>query len=261
MNPFDTPPGPAQVGPSVESAENPEAPQEHIPFSRRNSRRAVYVQVDDGEGNWLVSYADLMTLLFGFFVMLSAFSTPSGEKLEKLKRAAAESLGGRYTRPYQDLSQNISAVLTDYKLEKDTKVRETEEGLRVTIRGTVFFDSGSADLRPQARALLGKLADVLKERAPDYRIVVEGHTDDSPISSPLYPSNWELSSARAGVVVRLLESRGFDGKLLRPLGMSDKEPLAPNRGANGEALPANQAENRRIVIRIQKNLIPRVSTE
>jgi chemotaxis protein MotB len=202
-----------------------------------------------------------MTLLFGFFVMLSAFSTPSGEKLEQLKRAASESLGGRYTRPYEDLSAKVSSVLQDYALEKDTRVRETEDGLRVTIRGTVFFDSGSADLRPEAKALLGKLADVLLEKAADHRIVVEGHTDDEPIASPRFPSNWELSASRASVVVRLLEERGFDGRLLRPLGLADKEPLAPNRDSEGRPLPENQAENRRIVLRIQKNLIPRVESE
>jgi len=80
-------------------------------------------------------------------------------------------------------------------------------------------------------------------------VIVEGHTDDIPIVTPKYPSNWELSSARASTVVRLLESAGFDHSDLRPVGLADTEPLVPNRG-----LAANRALNRRIVIRVQKQL-------
>ena len=237
-----------------DSPPDPNASAGPMLFQKYKGGRAIYVSVDDGDGNWLISYADLMTLLFGFFVMLSAFSTPNAEKVEQLKRATSEGMGGKYIRPLEGMSLDITSVLSQISLDKDVNVRETEDGVRLSIKGTLFFDAGSAELRPEALDLLNRLSDLLKSRAEGLRIVVEGHTDDSPIASKMFPSNWELSSARAGSVVRLLESKGFDGRLLRPLGLADKDPLFPNRDADGKALPANQAENRRIVIRIQKDI-------
>jgi len=240
---------------STGSGSDPDSRDSSILF-RKQKGKAIYVSTDDGDGNWLISYADMMTLLFGFFVMLSAFSTPNAEKVEQLKRATSESLGGKYTRPFEGMSMDISSVLKQISLDRDVNIRETEDGVRLSIKGTLFFNAGSADLRPEAIDLLNRLSDILKIKAQGFRIVVEGHTDDTPIATKFFPSNWELSSARAGSVVRLFESQGFDGHLLRPLGLADKDPLFPNRDSDGKALPKNQAENRRIVIRIQKDLMP-----
>jgi chemotaxis protein MotB len=216
--------------------------------------KTVTVVQDDGDGNWLVSYADLMTLLFGFFVILSSMSTPNAEKIEKLKQATSESMGGTYQKPFEELSKGIKAVLKEIDLEKEVTVVETEEGVTIVSKGTLFFDSGAAELRPQAVAMVDRLTGVLAKQAAGFRIFVEGHTDDTPINSKSFPSNWELSSARAGTVVRLLENKGFSGSDLRPIGLADKEPLLPNRSVSGEAIPLNQAENRRIVIRLQRKM-------
>lgn len=216
--------------------------------------KVVLAPHDDGEGNWLVSYADMMTLLFGFFVMLSAFSTPNAEKIEKLKQATSESMGGTYQKPFSELSDSIKSVLKDVNLEKDVTVSETDEGVKITSKGTLFFESGSAALLPQAEFLISHLSGVLVQQASGFRIIVEGHTDDVPIKSSQFPSNWELSSSRAGTVVRLLESKGFLRSNMRPLGLADTEPLLPNRAPGGEPIPSNQAENRRIVIRLQRSI-------
>lgn len=222
--------------------------------------KTVVVSHDDGEGNWLVSYADMMTLLFGFFVILSSMSTPSAEKVEKIKKATAESMGGAYTKPFEDLSKSIDHVLKDIKLDKEVSVIETEDGVKITSTGKLFFDSGSSELRAEALELMDGLSAVLVKQAQGFRIIVEGHTDDVPIASKLFPSNWQLSSARAGRIVQLLESKGFKRENLRPLGLADTEPLRPNRTAEGTPIAANQAENRRIVIRLQKNLDKRNPT-
>ena len=224
------------------------------PSRRRVYTKAIVVQQDDGEGNWLVSYADMMTLMFGFFVLISAFSTPNAAKFEEMKLKTTRAIGGNYTQPYKELSSNLKQVLKDFQLDKDVVVEETLDGIAISSSGTLFFESGAAELKPKALQVMSQLADILMTRAHGFRIVVEGHTDDTPLASRAFPSNWELSSARAGVVVRLFEAKGFPRADLRPIGLADTEPLVPNRTSTGEPLPANQAENRRIVIHIQKQL-------
>ncbi len=235
---------------------------EQLSTERRRARRksrSVTVHQDDGEGNWLISYADMMTLLFGFFVMLSAFSTPNAQKFEEMRSQTAQSMGGKYTKPYEDLTNSVKKVLQEIDLEKEISVTETFEGVTITSKGTLFFESGSADLRPQAQLLMDNISSILAKQAIGFRIIVEGHTDDTPMYSTQFPSNWELSSARAGTVVRLIESKGLTRTNLRPVGLADTEPVVPNRTPAGESIPANQAENRRIVIRIQKQLPTRMT--
>jgi chemotaxis protein MotB len=231
----------------------------HLRRKAAAKRRVVVHSEDDGEGNWLVSYADMMTLLFGFFVIISAFSTPDAAKVEAMKQQTAESMGGKYTRPYEDLANAVKKTLSEVNLGEEISVQQTAEGVIVVSSGTVFFDSGSANLKPEAEKLMGNIATILAEKAKDFRIFIEGHTDDSPIVSKQFPSNWELSAARASSVVRLLEGKGMLRTQLRPLGFADTEPLFPNRDPNGTVIAENQARNRRIVIKIQRMLPSRTS--
>jgi chemotaxis protein MotB len=103
-----------------------------------------------------------------------------------------------------------------------------------------------------------KVSDVLAEEAQGFRIVVEGHTDNIPIYSRDFPSNWELSAARASTVVRLLESKGLPRTNLRPVGLAETEPISPNTDEQGASIPENQAKNRRIVVKILKQLPKRL---
>lgn len=223
---------------------------EEPPFG--STKKTVSVEHDDGEGNWLVSYADLMTLLFGFFVILSAMSTPDPDKIEAMKKATSEQMGGEYSVPFEDVGNEIKKILADINLDKDVIVIQNEKGVTIQSKGTLFFASGSSSLLPRAQSLVTNIADVLVESGQGYRIVVEGHTDDLPIRSRLFPSNWELSASRASTVVRLLEDKGFSRQHLSPIGFADTQPLVPNVNEQGIGLEKNRAENRRIVIRVQK---------
>ncbi len=214
---------------------------------------------DDGEGNWLVSYADMMTLLVGFFVMLTAFSTPDASKMERLKQETAKAMGVDYKNPYETLTQSLKNVLRDFKLEKEVLIHQTDDGVEITSRGTVFFDSGSSEMLEKAHQLVERIVLTLVHQAKGFLVVVEGHTDDVPIVSQKFPSNWELSASRANSVVRLMETKGFVHTNLRSIGFADTVPLVPNRDASGTAITDNQARNRRIVIRIKKQLPPRMS--
>jgi len=218
-----------------------------------STNKTVTVAHDDGEGNWLVSYADLMTLLFGFFVIISSMSTPDTQKIEKMKKATSEQMGGKYSMPYKEVGDGLKKVLSSINLDKEVSIIQTEEGVTINCKGTLFFESGSSNLLPKAQELVDSVADVLVETGGGFKVFVEGHTDDVPIRSGIYPSNWELSAARASTVVRLLETKGFKREDMMPLGLADTKPLVPNRSPTGEPVLANQAENRRIVIRLQGN--------
>lgn len=122
------------------------------------------------------------------------------------------------------------------------QVTVTREGLwlEVNIRSDVLFASGSAALSTPARQAIDQLATVLRELPNELRI--EGHTDDQPIASALYPSNWELSGARAASVIRLLEGRGVDPRRMAAIGFGEKRPIADN------ATPAGRSTNRRVML-------------
>jgi len=129
-------------------------------------------------------------------------------------------------------------------------------GDRITVfqcSDAAFFESGSATLSDAGKGILRKLfGTLLAPRFAGYRITVEGHTDNQPISGPQFPSNWELSSARAASVVRFFIDQGIPADRLRAAGYADTQPLAPNRDAAGNPIPENQAKNRRVVVELEK---------
>lgn len=208
---------------------------------------------EEGEGNWLVSYADLMTLLFGFFVVLQSFSTIDASKFEQLKKETTKVFGGEYQVPFEKLSSSLKGVVEKMGLRDQVIFTETDAGIDVTFRGALFFDSGSIELRSQARDLLDQLIPIIIDQAKDFGIVVEGHTDNVPVKMKNIASNWELSSLRSCQVVRLFEERGFDRTKLKALGWGDTRPILPNTDENGIASESNQAQNRRVVIKILKD--------
>jgi len=131
-----------------------------------------------------------------------------------------------------------------------------QQGDRITIfqfSSAAFFASGSATLSDSGQSILGGLLERLQSSEfAAYRITVEGHTDDEPISSAQFPSNWELSAARAAAVVRFFVGHRISAQRLRAAGYADTHPLAPNRDAAGDPIAENQAKNRRVVIELEK---------
>jgi len=131
-----------------------------------------------------------------------------------------------------------------------------QKGDRITtleINSAAFFDSGSASVSATGKTLLQNIAINLKgEQFKDYIITVEGHTDDTPIDTSQFPSNWELSTARAAAVVHFLLDQGIPAAKLRAVGYADTMPKVPNRDAGGNPIPTNQLQNRRVVIKLEK---------
>jgi flagellar motor protein MotB len=174
---------------------------------------------------WMVNYADLMTELVCFFIVLYALSASLNKDVQKAKSEVEEAM-------------KQEQVQGQVKVDKD--------GMKITIEeqgGNVFFNSGSADLSPRMMEIMAKIVPSLQNLAKaDHQILVEGHTDNLPIRSSKFPSNWELSTARAtSVVQHMIKNQNFPPDRLGALGYGQFQPVAPNDSE------ANRAKNRRIV--------------
>lgn len=180
---------------------------------------------------WLVNYADLMTELVCFFVIMYALSAALSKQVINAKK-------------------EIEKVIQEEKLKGEVKV--TKEGMYITLNEQgqrVFFESGQADLSPQMANILDKVGPTLKKLSDKHEILVEGHTDNVP-TARVYASNWELSTARATSVVRyLVQNTQFNPRHISAVGYGEYRPIAPND------TPENRAQNRRVVFFV-KNTPP-----
>lgn len=209
---------------------------------------------EHGEGNWLVSYADMMTLLVGFFVILLSFSVMDAEKFDQAKKSITEQFGGTYQIPYSDLAERIKEALKKLGVGDQLVIKVSDAGMEISFKGTVFFDLGSADLKEEARPVLDNLITSIKTEQGPLDITVEGHTDDVPINNgKIFRNNWELSSLRACRVLESFISAGLPKERLTAVGYGEARPLVPNRTAQGESIPDNQTQNRRVVIRVVRH--------
>ena len=247
----------------------------------RRARRK-YDEEPDNQDRWLISYADFITLLFAFFVVMYAISQVNEGKyrvfqnaigqafsLEKgappiimeapqaialpnpaLKRRAEALRRERehMTRLAQDLTSTLAPLVKEGKV----RVTQTSRGVSVEINASVLFDPGAAGLTVESDQALRAVAVLLKDDTHD--VQVEGHTDVQPISNSTFASNWELSAARASAVVRLFIASGVQASRLTAVGHADNIPVAPN------ATPEGRARNRRVAVTILSG-IPETVTE
>jgi chemotaxis protein MotB len=205
---------------------------------------------DDGEGIWLLSYSDLMTLLMGFFALMTSMASFEEEKFKEVGGEAAEYFGGKSDKTYEELGEVINEIIEKRGLSEQVQIETKKTQIKITFQGTLFFDSGSIDLKENAKPLMNEIVQILGEHVPKHKILVEGHTDDIPIEKNIIASNWELASLRAAVVARLFERIGFSRQQIMVIGWGETRPLVPNRNEKSEPIPVNQAKNRRVVLKI-----------
>ncbi|CCO22988.1 OmpA/MotB family protein [Maridesulfovibrio hydrothermalis] len=214
-----------------------------------------------GEGNWALTLADMMTLLLCFFVLLLTIADVDQNKYKSVSESMAEAMGvevqgageGSFvTRvPINTDQRNIFEMQIEISRlvgrETDAlKIKMRPDSVEVILKGAFFFNSGKADLTKQAEKVLSKIVPTLA-KSP-YDIVVEGHSDNIPIRSKQFPSNWELSSARASAVARYLIKSGFSKNRIKVMGMADTAPMYPNVDKAGRSIPENQKKNRRVTL-------------
>ncbi len=234
--------------------------------------RKRYDDAQENHERWLISYADFITLLFAFFVVMYAISIVNEGKYAVLSEALGDAFGGRSVAPQahtsvepvlplshivnrkrmeaarrererlEVLARDLNATLLPLVKSGQVRVTQNARGIRIELNASVLFAQGEAVLQQDARGVLGEVAGLLKD-GPQ-RIEVEGHTDDLPITNDKYASNWELSAVRAASVVRLFIENGVQDARLSAIGHGAVRPVAPND------TPANQARNRRVAVMI-----------
>jgi chemotaxis protein MotB len=216
---------------------------------------------------WIITYADLITLLLAFFIMLYTFSKQDARKYEELSgrlknifqggRASLKpgtaqdgaaagqgqsSAGGEIERELQD---ELAALAEAKDAKHKVSVFMDERGIVIRAMDTAFFDEGRAELKEEAKGALQRIAPTIEKSKRHVRI--EGHTDNVPISTSEFKSNWELSARRATEVVRyLIERYSFPPDRISASGYAEYHPLAAND------TPRNRAVNRRIEIILLK---------
>ncbi len=245
---------------------------------------------------WLVSYADFITLLFAFFVVMYSISQVNESKYRVLSNTLMEAFEpARTTQPIQvgqpaqspsasaidirgddrgdteqpmmgepggtggeqglgelgELAGRISERFSDLIGDDLLEVYANEYWLQVELRDSILFESGSAELSSQARDIFSEMARLLAEY--DNPVQVEGHTDNQPIRNVRYPSNWELSAARASAIVKLLSGTGVSAQRLSAVGYGEHQPSASND------TPQGRSQNRRVALMIAREAVQRPS--
>ncbi|MFH1258545.1 MAG: OmpA family protein [Elusimicrobiota bacterium] len=193
-------------------------------------RREVKEHVGKAAAPWFVNYADLMTQLVCFFVML--FSLSSLKKEQQL----------------QEVKKQVEEVVAEQKLEKAVKAEIKPEGLVISLQEKILFESGKAELSPKAKQVISTLYKVFIS-LPN-QVVVEGHTDNVPIRTSQFPSNWELSTTRATNVVRtLIEDNRFPSNRICASGYAEYKPVT---GTVSQQTSEQRASNRRVDFIVQR---------
>ncbi len=202
--------------------------------------------------SWMTTYADAITLLMAFFVMLLTFAEYDLPAYEAAAAAIKSEVGNRdETSPISDLQIILQDVATDMQADQVISVSKDKKGLIIEIQAGAFYEPGKAKLKKAAIPVLENLVQVIAAPRYDYYMIeTEGHSDDDPISTEMFPSNWELSAARAAAVVRYLISVNVAAHRMKTSGFAETQPKLPNRNEEGVAIPANQMLNRRVNIRI-----------
>lgn len=144
-----------------------------------------------------------------------------------------------------EMKGEIETLIDKKGLGDKVNVQFTQGQLILKMGDAILFENGQAILRPEARVVLGEIGGLFLKS--DSHILIEGHTDDIPIKGGLYPSNWELSSARASSVVRFLEGLGVNSNRFTVMGYNSFQPVAPNTSAE------NRSQNRRVVLKLTVN--------
>lgn len=207
--------------------------------------------VKKGEGLWLMSFSDMSLILMSFFVLQLSFSTPDKRKYDNLSSAIKKSDAAAPQENLQTLSAKVKKVIQSKNLEKVAEVTSDVNGLAIEFKDQSLFAPGSAEPNPAYAPLVDEVMKAIAKAPGEYKLVFEGHTDDTAMTSGKYKSNWDLSSARSIALLDNFKTRGIAEKRMAIAAYAATRPKVPIKGLTGDALKKARAANRRVVIRIQ----------
>ena len=255
----------------AENAEKKEA-EDSGALGSPGDKKGKEEEAPAGAPAWMCTFADMVTLLMCFFVLLFAMSTTQQETFKELvlslktalgvqelpeagtreglifqtqpvdepKPEAVDELGGLVQKEIEEIVSDVKELIMYNKLAGMVNVEENESGAKITISDVVLFGPGETSMSKRGLEVMEKVAKVLVQF--NYPIKIAGHTDNTPIHTDKFPSNWELSANRACDVVRYLISTGIDPRFLTAEGYAEYRPLAIN------STEAGRARNRRVEI-------------
>lgn len=254
-------------------------------------RQRVQTDININHERWLVSYADFVTLLFAFFVVMYSISQVSESKYRVLSETMTQIFNEpkRSLEPIQvgdisrsgdatpvalegsnqkveiqgafektadlpQLSDQFEDQFSDLIDDKVVQVNSNEYWLQISLNNSVLFPLGSVKPSQEALPIISEMANLLRDF--NNPIQVEGYTDNITVNSAQFPSNWELSAARAASIVKLLVGEGINEKRLAAVGYGEHHPIAENDS------PEGRAQNRRVVLMIAREKMqrPRINT-
>ncbi len=199
------------------------------------------------EESWLLSYADLITNLLLFFVVLLTAANLSKGKMQQIIKSIS---GAESPASLESIRREIDAQIAQKQLQDLVRTVVTADGLELSLNSGLVFDSGKAEIRSEFEQTVSSMLQVLAPYSTKYSFAVEGHTDSTPIvSGGPFATNWELSSARAIVVRQRLEDVGISRSRVRVEGYADTKPL-PEEQLTGLNPQERLARHRRVVVRI-----------
>ncbi|VAX32860.1 Flagellar motor rotation protein MotB [hydrothermal vent metagenome] len=236
-------------------------------------------ECEEGIPAWVMTFADLVTLLMVFFILLFAMGSIEDEKWrlvkESLKSAlgsdvipesgtrqglevitsalseesfeAVDEIGAMVAKEIEEIASEVEEFVYKNKLAGQVQVSSDERGAVITVSDIVLFSPGTATMNAKGAEVISQVFDLLNQF--NYKVKIEGHTDDSPIRTERFPSNWELSASRAAEVARMFVESGFSAENLSIEGLAQFRPKVPNTS------PTNRAINRRIEIVYQRGSI------
>jgi chemotaxis protein MotB len=205
------------------------------------------------EEDWLISYADMVTLLMAFFLTMMSISKVDMSLFEQMKKGLRSEIGKEkeVKTPLAEIKHDLDSLLTQEKKTGSVELKLGHEGIVMEFSSSAFYSVGKAEFNPEAKGILDKVSGAIQNITYyKFQIDVEGHTDNVPMQSLQFPSNWELSVARATTLVKYLIAKGIGPDRLKAAGYADTKPKVPNLDGQGNPIPENQAKNRRIVVRI-----------
>ena len=231
-------------------------------------RNPVLIDEDENDTDrWLLPYADFITLLLAVFVVMYSVSNVEESKFKSLSESLSIALNGKNSEMNKMMLETEKAnaliglvkqkegqmVEISAKLQNDLaplitqnkiKIMKIKDGISIVINDSLLFKSGQAQIDFGFEKDLNQISEILK-KYPN-QIQVEGHTDNNRIQTGLYPSNWELSSARASSVVRFLIAGGVPEQQLTAIGYAANQPIESNQSEEG------RYRNRRVTIKIME---------